>query len=42
MAGAESRDPHAAPLEAEVVRVRSLQGAWRWLLVACTAATIFL
>ena len=31
-----------APVEAEVTRVRSLQGGWRWLLVAYTAATIFL
>jgi TRAP transporter 4TM/12TM fusion protein len=47
----EIRDPHtpavaAAPLvgpqEAETIRVRSLRGAWRWLLAACTALTIFL
>jgi TRAP transporter 4TM/12TM fusion protein len=37
-------DPHAAmgPQEAEVTRVRRLTGFWRWLLVALTAATIFL
>jgi TRAP transporter 4TM/12TM fusion protein len=37
-------DPHAlaAPVEAEVTRVRKLAGAWRWLLIAATAATIFL
>ena len=28
--------------EAEVTRVRRLQGVWRWLLILCTAATIFL
>lgn len=31
-----------APVEAEVTRVRSLRGGWRWLLLFCTAATIFL
>ena len=31
-----------APVEAEVTRVRALQGAWRWLLAGATAATIFL
>ena len=35
-------DPHAAPVEAEVTRIRRLPGAWRWLLVLGTAATIFL
>ena len=37
-------DPHAAtgPHEAEVTRIRRLTGFWRWLLVALTAATIFL
>ncbi len=38
-------DPHAAlagPVEAEVIRVRSLQGVWRWLLIFAAAATIFL
>ncbi len=38
-------DPHAplaAPVEAEVTRIRSLRGAWRWSLILCTAATIFL
>src|SRR6478609_6075881 len=38
-------DPHGAAgnmQEAEVTRVRSLRGAWRWALVAATAATILL
>ena len=37
-------DPHAlaAPVEAEVTRVRKLAGFWRWLLIVATAATIFL
>ncbi|MDN4982787.1 TRAP transporter permease [Bradyrhizobium sp. WYCCWR 13022] len=38
-------DPHGAAgnmQEAEVTRVRSLRGAWRWTLVAATAATILL
>jgi TRAP transporter 4TM/12TM fusion protein len=37
-------DPHAfsGPAEAEVARVRKLTGFWRWLLIAATAATIFL
>src|SRR3954452_9572843 len=38
-------DPHGAAgnmQEAEVTRVRSLRGAWRWLLVVATAATILL
>ena len=37
-------DPHAlaAPVEAEVTRVRKLAGAWRWLLIVATAATVFL
>ncbi len=38
-------DPHAAlagPVEAEIIRVRSLQGAWRWLLIGAAALTIFL
>jgi TRAP transporter 4TM/12TM fusion protein len=30
------------PVEAEVTRVRSLRGAWRWLLIAASALTIFL
>ena len=35
-------DPHlAAPLDAEVTRVRALRGAWRWLLMASALATIF-
>jgi TRAP transporter 4TM/12TM fusion protein len=41
----EFADPHAAlaaPVEGEVTRVRKLAGAWRWLLVVATAATIFL
>ena len=40
----EFEDPHAlaAPVEAEVTRVRKLAGAWRWLLIAATAATVFL
>jgi len=39
-----SIDPHllAGPVEAEVIRVRSLQGAWRWLLIGAAALTIFL
>ena len=38
-------DPHAAPagpVEGEATRVRKLTGAWRWLLVLATAATILL
>lgn len=37
-------DPHAqtGPAEAETTRVRTLQGFWRWLLIALTALTIFL
>ena len=38
-------DPHGAAAnmqEAEVTRVRTLHGAWRWILVAATAATILL
>ncbi|OKO72406.1 TRAP transporter permease [Bradyrhizobium sp. AS23.2] len=38
-------DPHGAAgnmQEAEVTRVRSLRGGWRWTLVAATAATILL
>ncbi|HYI27542.1 MAG TPA: TRAP transporter permease, partial [Bradyrhizobium sp.] len=40
----EFADPHAlaAPVEAEVTRVRKLAGAWRWLLIAATAAAVFL
>src|SRR5262245_17990188 len=40
----ELADPHAvaAPVEAEVIRVRKLGGAWRWALIAATAATILL
>jgi TRAP-type uncharacterized transport system fused permease subunit len=32
----------SGPVEAEVTRVRTLQGVWRWLLVLATAATILL
>ena len=37
-------DPHAmaAPVEAEVTRVRRLSGVWRWLLIVATGLTIFL
>src|ERR1043166_5209911 len=35
-------DPHANMQEAEVTRVRSLHGAWRWALVVATAAVILL
>lgn len=38
-------DPHGAAAnmqEAEVTRVRTLRGAWRWALVVATAATILL
>jgi TRAP transporter 4TM/12TM fusion protein len=36
-------DPHlAAPLDAEVTRVRALRGAWRWLLMASALATVLL
>ena len=38
-------DPHASAAglnEAEVTRVRTLQGFWRWMLITATAATIFL
>ena len=38
-------DPHAGAgnmQEAEVTRVRTLRGAWRWALVVATAATILL
>ncbi|MGH6629784.1 MAG: hypothetical protein ACREB3_08640, partial [Burkholderiales bacterium] len=34
--------PVSAPLEADTLRVRSLGGAWRWLLAGATALTIFL
>jgi TRAP transporter 4TM/12TM fusion protein len=37
-----SIDPQAAPAEAEVLRARSLGRAWRALLIAGAAATIFL
>ena len=36
-------DPHhAAPAEAETMRVRTLTGVWRWTLIVATAVTIFL
>src|SRR5262245_6908345 len=40
----EFEDPHAQSglAEAEVTRVRTLAGVWRWLLVLATAATILL
>jgi TRAP transporter 4TM/12TM fusion protein len=40
----EFDDPHAVvgPAEAETTRMRTLQGAWRWGLIALTALTIFL
>ncbi|MFX6311418.1 hypothetical protein ABTF78_20000, partial [Acinetobacter baumannii] len=38
----EFEDPHANMQEAEVTRVRTLRGAWRWALVVATAATILL
>jgi TRAP transporter 4TM/12TM fusion protein len=44
-AGVVFDDPHAGAgnmQEAEVTRVRTLQGGWRWALVAATAATILL
>ena len=39
-----SLDPHfaAGTVESEVIRVRALTGAWRWLLIGASAATIFL
>jgi TRAP transporter 4TM/12TM fusion protein len=36
------QDPHAAPVESEASRVRSLRGGWRWALALAAAATIFL
>src|SRR3954469_8394801 len=41
----EFDDPHAGIgglQEAEVSRVRTLRGAWRWALISATAATILL
>lgn len=36
-------DPHAAaPVEGEAIRVRTLGGGWRWLLIVSAALTIFL
>src|SRR5688572_20966344 len=38
-----SFDPHvAAPVESEVLRVRTLPPLWRWLLIVASALTIFL
>lgn len=37
-----SADPHAAPQESEVTRLRSLGGGWRWALIVATAATVLL
>ena len=36
------KDPHAGPVEAEVVRFRSLRKGWGVLFALATAATIFL
>src|SRR6266436_3259152 len=40
----EFDDPHALRglQEAEVTRVRTLRGAWRWALISATAVTILL
>src|ERR1700754_3180121 len=41
----EFADPHLAVAdlqEAEVTRIRTLQGGWRWALIVTTAATILL
>ena len=41
----EFDDPHAGVgglQEAEVTRVRTLRGAWRWALISATAVTILL
>src|SRR5919202_1139677 len=38
----EFDDPHANMQEAEDTRVRTLRGAWRWVLVVATAVTILL
>src|SRR3954449_8327273 len=41
----EFEDPHAGISnlqEAEVTRVRTLRGAWRWALIVATAVTILL
>ena len=35
-------DPHNAPLDSEITRVRTLKGFWRWLLIGSAALTIFL
>ncbi len=35
-------DPHAAPQDSEITRVRRLRGAWGWLLAASAAITIAL
>jgi TRAP transporter 4TM/12TM fusion protein len=46
ISGVEISDPHLAATadlqESEVTRVRSLRGAWRWILMIATAATILL
>ncbi len=34
-------DPHMAPQDAEVTRVRSLTGVWRALLICSAALTIW-
>src|SRR5437764_6929335 len=38
----EFDDPHAGLQEAEVTRVRTLRGSWRWTLIFATAVTILL
>ncbi len=40
--GSPFGDPHSAPQDAEVTRVRVLPAFWRWLLMASAALTIFL
>jgi len=46
LSGVEISDPHLAATadlqESEVTRVRALRGAWRWILMIATAATILL
>ncbi len=41
-AGTIDPDALAGPAEAEVIRVRVLRGAWRWMLIGAAALTIFL
>lgn len=42
-AGSQAVDAHlAAPLDAEVTRVRALRGVWRWLLMASAVVTVLL